>query len=65
MNPDMSAERAWFKSSYSNDTGGACVEVALPGADAMVRIRDSKDTAIPGLKVSEAAWAAFTADVSS
>ncbi|WP_331720384.1 DUF397 domain-containing protein [Streptomyces sp. NBC_00209] len=37
---------------------------ALPGADAMVRIRDSKDTAIPGLKVSEAAWTAFTADVS-
>ncbi|MEU6235018.1 DUF397 domain-containing protein [Kitasatospora sp. NPDC047058] len=28
----MSAELAWFKSSYSNDQGGACVEVALSWA---------------------------------
>ncbi|WP_331720391.1 DUF397 domain-containing protein [Streptomyces sp. NBC_00209] len=65
MNPDLSAEPAWFTSSYSNDSGGACVEVALAGADAVVRVRDSKDTAIPGLKVTETAWAAFTADISS
>ncbi|RAJ71805.1 uncharacterized protein DUF397 [Streptomyces sp. Amel2xB2] len=25
----MSGELAWFKSSYSNDEGGACLEVAL------------------------------------
>lgn len=25
----MSTELAWFKSSYSNTEGGACVEVAL------------------------------------
>ncbi|OEV06155.1 DUF397 domain-containing protein [Streptomyces nanshensis] len=25
----MSGELVWFKSSYSNDEGGACVEVAL------------------------------------
>lgn len=25
----MSAELAWFKSSYSNSEGGACLEVAL------------------------------------
>lgn len=25
----MSSDLAWFKSSYSNDDGGACVEVAL------------------------------------
>ncbi|MFG2905962.1 DUF397 domain-containing protein [Kitasatospora sp. NPDC048286] len=25
----MSAEADWFKSSYSNDDGGACVEVAV------------------------------------
>ncbi|NED10834.1 DUF397 domain-containing protein [Streptomyces sp. SID9124] len=61
----MSAEPAWFKSSYSNDSGGACVEVALAGADAVVRVRDSKDIAIPGLNVSEAAWAAFTAEISA
>ncbi|MGW1263869.1 DUF397 domain-containing protein [Streptomyces drozdowiczii] len=64
MNPDMSVEPAWFKSSYSNDSGGACVEVALAAADAVVRVRDSKDIAIPGLNLSEAAWAAFTADIS-
>lgn len=25
----MSTELTWFKSSYSNDEGGACVEIAL------------------------------------
>ena len=65
MNPDMSAEPAWFKSSYSKDSGGACVEVALAAADATVRVRASKDITIPGLNVSEAAWTAFTTDLSS
>ncbi|WP_406172819.1 DUF397 domain-containing protein [Streptomyces sp. NBC_00996] len=26
----MSARLAWFKSSYSDDQGGACLEVAYP-----------------------------------
>lgn len=65
MNSVMPAELAWFKSSYSNDSGGACVEVAVVAAETAVRVRDSKDITIPGLNVSEAAWAAFTADVSS
>ncbi|MGW4031214.1 DUF397 domain-containing protein [Streptomyces sp. NPDC004838] len=28
MAPDVAEESAWFKSSHSNDSGGACVEVA-------------------------------------
>ncbi|MFJ3900268.1 DUF397 domain-containing protein [Streptomyces sp. NPDC090025] len=48
---------SWTKSSYSGDQGGDCVEVATcPHA---VHVRDSKDTALPSLTVSPAAWAAF------
>ena len=55
------AETAWFKSSYSNDTGGSCVEIAeLP---AHVGIRDSKDTARPAFMVSRRAWNSFVAGV--
>ncbi|MFJ1953344.1 DUF397 domain-containing protein [Streptomyces microflavus] len=47
----------WFKSSYSSDQGGNCVEVAAhPSA---VRIRDSKVTDGPVLTVEPAAWSAF------
>jgi hypothetical protein len=48
---------SWFKSSYSSDQGGACVEVsAHPAA---VHVRDSKVTGGPALTVQPAAWAAF------
>ncbi|MFP8885464.1 DUF397 domain-containing protein [Streptomyces mangrovi] len=51
------AEPAWFKSSYSSGEGGQCVEVATrPEA---VRVRDSKDTARPGLAVGPDAWGSF------
>ncbi|MGW7228897.1 DUF397 domain-containing protein [Streptomyces cyaneofuscatus] len=47
----------WFKSSYSNDQGGACVEVAThPSA---VHIRDSKVTDSPVLTVEPTTWSAF------
>ncbi|MCX4488305.1 DUF397 domain-containing protein [Streptomyces anulatus] len=47
----------WFKSSYSNGDGGACVEVAThPDA---VHVRDSKVTDGPVLTVDPAAWSAF------
>ncbi|MEU9929347.1 DUF397 domain-containing protein [Streptomyces anulatus] len=47
----------WFKSSYSNGDGGACVEVAAhPSA---VHVRDSKVTDGPVLIVEPAAWSAF------
>ncbi|MGW7312228.1 DUF397 domain-containing protein [Streptomyces sp. NPDC054865] len=51
-------EGAWHKSSYSNDTGGACVEVA---AAASVFVRDSKDTTRDGLSVSPRTWGTFVA----
>ncbi|MFF5335620.1 DUF397 domain-containing protein [Streptomyces sp. NPDC013181] len=56
MNSNATTEPlAWFKSSYSNTEGGECVEVAT-GADA-VRVRDSKVTSGPALRVSMNAWA--------
>ncbi|WP_051717164.1 DUF397 domain-containing protein [Streptomyces megasporus] len=47
----------WFKSSYSGNQGGNCVEVAT-GSDA-VRVRDSKDKAGGTLAFTPAAWNAF------
>lgn len=47
------------KSSYSNGSGGECVEVASDGA---VHVRDSKDEgAGPVLRVPASAWQRFTA----
>ncbi|MFF8841502.1 DUF397 domain-containing protein [Streptomyces sp. NPDC015127] len=51
----------WFKSTCSGSDGGDCVEVAA-SVDA-VHVRDSKDTARPGLRVSRASWAWFVAEV--
>ncbi|MFB7128414.1 DUF397 domain-containing protein [Kitasatospora sp. NPDC056273] len=53
----MSAEVGWFKSSYSDDNGGACVEVA--SSPSTIHIRDSKDKAGPTLTFSPEAWSAF------
>ncbi|SFY51772.1 DUF397 domain-containing protein [Streptomyces sp. F-1] len=48
----------WRKSSYSNQDGGACVEVSdnLPS---LVPVRDSKDTTRTPLLFTAPAWAAF------
>lgn len=54
---------AWTKSSYSSEQGGNCVEVsACPHT---VHVRDSKDTAIPSLTLSPAAWSAFLRELPS
>ncbi|MCU1617168.1 MAG: hypothetical protein JWO98_4708 [Frankiales bacterium] len=51
------AELAWFKSSYSSNEGGECMEVACSlGA---VHVRDSKDTEYAPLAFSRKAWSAF------
>lgn len=57
---DLTGAR-WRKSSRSNSTGGACVEVAdeLPG---IVGVRDSKDPTGPALTFEPRAWRAFLAD---
>lgn len=54
---EVAEESAWFKSSYSNDTGGACVEIAK--CTDHVGIRDSKDRTGPALVVPTAAWSSF------
>jgi uncharacterized protein DUF397 len=54
---DVSAA-AWRKSSYSNQDGGNCVEVAddFPGT---VPVRDSKDRHGPALLFESSAWSSF------
>jgi hypothetical protein len=47
----------WRKSSYSDGSGGQCVETA--SGDGVVRVRDTTDRAAFTLIVSEAAWSAF------
>ncbi|MFD8723916.1 DUF397 domain-containing protein [Streptomyces sp. NPDC059629] len=57
----MSAEEperlAWFKSSYSGNEGGECLETAT--THAAVYIRDSKDPARGQLAFRPLEWAAF------
>lgn len=48
---------AWFKSSYSGNEGGACLEVAV--APGMVRVRDSKAPNRAELDFRCSDWAAF------
>jgi hypothetical protein len=66
--PDLSRV-TWRKSSYSNGSGGSCVEIAdvdphngVPGAR-MVAVRDSKDRSGPVLVFTTGQWRAFTAQV--
>lgn len=53
----MSTALTWFKSSYSGNDSGNCVEVAT--CPHTVHVRDSKDLTVPALTLSPAAWAAF------
>ncbi|MEU6482532.1 DUF397 domain-containing protein [Streptomyces sp. NPDC046887] len=56
----MNGDLNWFKSSYSGDQYGDCVEVAA--CPHSVHVRDSKDTALPSFSVSPGAWAAFVGE---
>ncbi|MFJ4832389.1 DUF397 domain-containing protein [Streptomyces sp. NPDC088747] len=58
---DLSAAK-WRKSSYSNGTGGDCVEVA-PGVPGVIPVRDSKVQDGPVLVIRATAWAAFVSDL--
>lgn len=53
----MTSTLRWFKSSYSNDSGGQCVEIAP--CPHTIHIRDSKNPDGPRLSVSPTAWTAF------
>ncbi|MBU3866308.1 DUF397 domain-containing protein [Streptomyces sp. 4503] len=59
----IAPEGAWFKSSYSEANGTACVEIAHLPHTAQVGIRDSKDKSGPALVVPAGAWAEFVAAV--
>ncbi|MEU9480740.1 DUF397 domain-containing protein [Streptomyces sp. NPDC048191] len=59
----MAPESAWFKSSYSNDTGGNCIEIADRTTE--VGIRDSKKKTGPALVVPATAWSSFISLVRS
>ncbi|MBT2443186.1 DUF397 domain-containing protein [Streptomyces sp. ISL-36] len=51
----------WFKSSYSNGSGGECMECARAGEATLVR--DSKRPRGPVLAVTTDAWQVFVAAV--
>ncbi|MEV7733884.1 DUF397 domain-containing protein [Streptomyces sp. NPDC088921] len=58
------SDALWLKSSYSNGSGGDCVEVAanFPGR---VPVRDSKVPDGPALLLAARAWAQFVAALKS
>jgi hypothetical protein len=51
----------WRKSSYSNGSGGNCVEVRLSGG--VAQVRDSKDLSGPALSFTADEWRAFLSSV--
>lgn len=59
--PDL-ADAAWRKSSYSNQEGGDCVEVA-DGFPGVVPVRDSKKANGPALTFAAPSWTSFIAEL--
>ncbi|MFI1186883.1 DUF397 domain-containing protein [Streptomyces californicus] len=59
--PDLTAA-AWRSSSYSNEEGGNCVQVA-DGFPGVVPVRDSKNPHGPSLALTADAWTAFISGV--
>lgn len=55
----MSDQLKWFKSTYSDSEGAACLEVAP--TPTTVHIRDSKIPEAPHLIVPAGTWTAFIA----
>jgi hypothetical protein len=54
------SEATWHKSSYSNDSGGNCVEVAhLTPTHACIALRDSKFPEGPALLLPPQAFTAL------
>jgi hypothetical protein len=62
MNTAEPARLVWFKSSYSGNEGGECLEAAADGTT--VRVRDSKERGDgPQLAFTHDAWVGFVADL--
>jgi hypothetical protein len=61
MTADLT-QAVWRKSTFSNGSGGNCVEVAsnLPG---VVAVRDSKDPDGPALIFTPDDWRAFASGI--
>jgi hypothetical protein len=60
--PDLSRV-TWRKSSYSNGSGGSCVEIAIltpTAGEPSIAVRDSKDPNGPVLTFTARQWTAFT-----
>jgi hypothetical protein len=57
--PDLSSA-VWRKSSYSNGSGGECVEIAV-GLPGVIPVRDSKLQDGPVLLITPTAWSTFIA----
>nr|WSW71538.1 DUF397 domain-containing protein [Streptomyces sp. NBC_00995] len=51
----------WRKSSYSNGTGGECVEMAE--IHDSVGVRDSKQDGGPHISVTRSSWSAFVSSL--
>lgn len=51
------SELTWKKSSYSDSSGGDCVEVAV--MQVAVHVRDSKDIGGPMLHLEPGSWRRF------
>ncbi|MFJ4695282.1 DUF397 domain-containing protein [Streptomyces sp. NPDC088766] len=60
--PDLNGV-VWRRSSYSNQEGGNCVEVADGFPGAVVPVRDSKVPHGPALCFEAAAWGAFIGEL--
>ncbi|MCG5446364.1 DUF397 domain-containing protein [Micromonospora sp. NIE79] len=54
---ETSDRLVWHKSSYSDNNGGACVEVAE--VDTSIAVRDSKDPNGSTLRFTRSAWSRF------
>jgi hypothetical protein len=52
----------WRKSSYSDGSGGSCVEV-VDGVTGVVPVRDSKLSGGPVLLVADDGWSCFVSAV--
>jgi hypothetical protein len=66
--PALDLSRAtWRKSSYSNGSGGSCVEIAVltraAAHDHDIAVRDSKDPHGPALTFTAGQWREFTAAI--
>ncbi|MGW7063754.1 DUF397 domain-containing protein [Streptomyces sp. NPDC054904] len=51
----------WQKSTYSDGSGGNCLEVATPSGSDLVPVRDSKQPEGPHVVFHARAWATFVA----